>query len=211
MVTAHTIEDAKTEMRLEHFKASYDPSWDYGAIADSLFDGERILVCAEKMDVNAHVHFQGYTNLAPASFDKRITSLAETHYKRKHNPKCRPVLRHKRACTEGGFQYICKELDNTKPPLFSRGFTEEELSTLRDESDKLVEGLKEGLGDFLKAQTFKMEDEKNVYHNFLLKTSEYLIANDKKIGRHTRHNVLNAMMTHPQATERWKVFALMKA
>ena len=105
-----------TLMRLEHFKCTYDHTWDHEKIALSLFDGEKILVVAEKLDKNPHTHFQGYTNLGKDAFDKKITALSTTHWKRKHNPKCRPVLRHKRHCDEKGFQYMCKELDDHTPP-----------------------------------------------------------------------------------------------
>jgi len=196
-----------TEMRLEHFKCSYDPAWNYQAIAESIFDGPRILVVAEKMDVNAHVHFQGYTNLSRDTFDKRLTALAATHYKRKHNPKCRPVLRHKRTCDERGFQYISKELDDQRDPLFSRGFSDEELHALWSASTALVDKLKTGLGDYLKSKPFKGLTPKDIHLNLARHAADYLKENDIKGGRHTKYNILNAMLTHPDATPDTDVWA----
>lgn len=187
-------------MRLEHFKCSYDPSWDHPAIAQSIFDGEKILVVAEKEDINHHTHFQGYTNLGKDAFDKKLTALATTHYKRKHNPKCRPVLRHKRHCDEKGFQYMCKELDDHKAPLFVRGFTDAEMLEMRAASAARVEEIKEGLGDYLKSHPFKGHTPDEIHLNLARHTAEYLKTNDIKGGRHTKHNILNAMLTHPDAT-----------
>jgi hypothetical protein len=47
--------------------------------------------------------------------------------------------------------------------------------------------------------------------NLFKHTVEYLMANDIKLGRHTKHNVLNAMMTHPQATDEIRLWAAMHA
>lgn len=187
-------------MRLEHFKCTYDHTWDHEKIALSLFDGEKILVVAEKLDKNPHTHFQGYTNLGKDAFDKKLTALSSTHWKRKHNPKCRPVLRHKRHCDEKGFQYMCKELDDHTPPLFVRGFTDAEMLEMRQASASRVEEIKEGLGDYLKSHPFKGHTPEEIHLNLARHTADYLKTNDIKGGRHTKHNILNAMLTHPDAT-----------
>jgi hypothetical protein len=206
------FEDEPTELRLEHFKCTFDHTWDHPAIAQTLFpDSKRALVVLESLDKNAHTHFQGYTNLSEASFSKKLTELGNTHFKKKFKPSCRPVLRHKRKCDELGFQYMCKELGDQRDPLYSKGFTDDDLHALWSSSEALRDTLKEGLGDFLKSKTLKGATPKEMYNNLLMHASDYLIANDKKIGRHTKYNVLNAMHTHPQATPEIRLFAVSHA
>lgn len=203
------FEDEPTEMRLEHFKCTYDHTWDHPAIAESLFDGKRALVVLESLDTNAHTHFQGYTNLSESSFDKKLTALGATHFRKKLKPSCRPVLRHKRKCDELGFQYMCKELGDQRPPLYSKGFSDDDLHALWSASTALVDNLKEGLGDYLKIQRILTRDPKQFNLELYKHARDYLIANDKKIGRHTKYNVLNAMMTHQDANDDIKLWAVM--
>ena len=61
---------ATTQGMLIHFKCNYDPAWDYPSICQSFFGNNQCLCQAEKMMTNAHVHFQGDTDLTPKQVEK---------------------------------------------------------------------------------------------------------------------------------------------
>jgi len=138
------------QAHLEHFKAHFDQNWDYEKIAKRLFlpEPHKCLVMKEHANLpNTHVHFQGYTDIAPGSFENKRKRLAKHHYSRKTDPKSRPISAVKRTCTTLGFQYMSKEL---KPPLYSHGFTEDELTELKEKSQGVVKALKFKISDFVR-------------------------------------------------------------
>lgn len=187
---------------MQHIKCNYDPTWDYPAIARNLFGGNQCLVVAEKLATNAHVHFQGYTDLGPREFEKAITDLAATHYSKKVNSACRPVKRAKRSVDEIGFQYLCKE---ERPPLYSQGFTELELQALRDASDQHVDELKHGLGDYLADRMYDSEPVR-AFNRMRLDALQYYSENDRRPSPRFQKDVLWVMYKHRQSTEEWKIF-----
>ena len=132
--------------RLAHFKMSFDPALDYPAIAQELYGTNKALVCAEKMDVNAHVHFQGYTDYADTTFRDRTTAATASHYMRKDITK-RPVRHVKRKLDETGFQYMCKEALPTI--LYKHQFTDADITEMHEASNEHVQELKEGLRNHL--------------------------------------------------------------
>jgi len=189
-------------MTLEHIKCNYDPTWDYPAIARDLFGNNKCLVVAEKLSVNAHVHFQGYTDLSEREFQKAMTTLAATHFERKVKANGRPVKRSRRAVDEIGFQYLCKE---DRPPLYQQGFTEEELEALRHASQAHVEELKNGLGDYLQDQRYP-EDPARALTQMRLDALKYYDDGGRRPGPRFQKDVLWIMYKHPQSNETWKLF-----
>jgi hypothetical protein len=75
--------DTPVVYRLEHFKVLYDPSWDYAGVVESMFNGDRILVMREQLNLNTHVHFQGYTNYSEHTFLNMCAKLGKQHWKKK--------------------------------------------------------------------------------------------------------------------------------
>jgi len=190
--------------RLEHWVASYDQEWDYKAIAEDLYDGPRVLVMEEKINGNHHVHFQGETSLAESTFSDKIGILAKTHHERKRRPNSRPVRRHKRGADEVGFQYMCKE---GNPPLYVKGFTEEELEELTNKAKEVHEEHKEGVyNHLLTAKVPSDMEPKRVALGFFIEARKWLKERDRKISRHTKMDVLNAMMDHPSSKLAWQQY-----
>lgn len=188
-----------TQYRLEHFKCEYDPTWDYTAVATDIFNGPRVLVIAEKMHINAHVHFQGETTLAPTTFGDKITALAAKHWRKKECPNSRPVKRAKKEVNETGFQYVLKE--EPAKILYSRGFTDKELEELHEKALEHKDMYKKGLYEHLLAILVRPTDEgKEVYYRFFDEAHKWLKDNDRQIFRHTRMDILNAMASHPNTT-----------
>lgn len=187
---------------MQHIKCNYDPTWDYPAIARNLFGANKCLVVAEKLATNAHVHFQGFTDLGPREFEKAITDLAATHYSKKVNSASRPVKRAKRTVDEIGFQYLCKE---ERPPLYSQGFTEDELQALRDASDQHVDELKHALSDYLADRVYD-SDPLRAFDDMRMDALQYYIDTDRRIPPRFQKDVLGIMCRHRQATKEWKFF-----
>ena len=197
-------EPEPNELRLEHFKCNYDQTWDYPAIANSLFDGEKVMVQDEKRTGNHHVHFQGYTTLAKRTYDGRITDLSATHYIKKMEPGRRPIRRMRSGkATEMGFQYILKE---GRQPLYQRGFSEDEIKDLIEKSKEYVDKLKSSAADILRDHPksdliFKFPNaetmEKRV--RFLVGES-YRKAGRKVTGRYFKDEILNALINDPRCS-----------
>jgi len=156
-------EPVPIEPYLQSFKMDFDPTgFDYQGVAESLFLPGKILVVAEKLTTNAHVHFHGYTRDAERTFKNKRQKICDLHYKRNpsnkaYNPKSRPVSAANRPATETGFQYLCKDLPVTRAPLFCTGFTPEELATLHEQSQEHVKKIKESLQDFFIAMPIPPE------------------------------------------------------
>lgn len=133
-----------------HVKIDYDPSIDWEPVCIGLFRDDRKYLCvAEKLDVNAHVHMQGETNLAVRDFDKLCRELLKGHYKLQ-DPKARPIRAGRKTTDEKGFQYMCKENPVGNRQVLARNmFTDEELLELYQKSECYVKELKEGLRNYL--------------------------------------------------------------
>jgi len=197
-------EPIPTEPYMQSFKVDFDPNLDYQGIAESMFIPGKILVVAEKLTSNAHVHFHGYTQDAERTFKNKRQKIADMHYKRNpkspgFNPKARPVSAANRPASETGFQYLCKELPSTRAPLFSTGFTPEELATLHEQSQAHVKTIKESLQEFLLELVIPPEHRASVktLKAFVAQAAitDYYSKQDRKYNSRFFYNdVVNAMM-----------------
>lgn len=191
-----------TVPHLEHFKCKYDQTWDYPAIANSLFDGEQVLVQEEKVSTNHHVHFQGYTSLAPRTFGERMTELAATHYLKQKCPGSRPVKRARNGINIVGFQYLMKE---GQRPLYQRGFTDEMLKELAAASQEHVKKLKSSAADILASdephitKIFSyVDDSKKMFCAARFAVGEAYRKEGRSISsRYFKDEVLNALLNAP--------------
>lgn len=105
----------------------YDPSMDYEGICKLLFGENRCLVMMEKKGGD-HCHIQGemLEDYTDEQWRQTIAHLALMHYRRKQDPKSRPVKRRKTEATEEGFQYMAKELPSSVV-IYKQGFSDEDL------------------------------------------------------------------------------------
>lgn len=210
--------ETRDTQTLYTLKVSYDPSWvyeDYVKICESLFtDSPKILVVAEKMHVNSHVHFHGYSYYADATFKKKAPALIKPlHYTQKvgtpaYNKKARPVQGMGCVATELGFQYLCKEPPNAVAPLYQRGFTPEELMELHAKSQDFVKELKFNTRDFITSLELPKGDPPAVYQQILMLVAEKLAQEHKDKTRYTRLDIQNGLLHHPQATPKMRGYIL---
>ena len=187
---------------LKHFVCNYDPAWDYPSICAQLFQDNKCLCVAEKISTNAHVHFQGYTDLPPRKWEEIITAIAATHWSKKIKPNSRPLRQHKRAVDEVGFQYMCKEGGD---PLYCQGFLEGEIASLKAKSDDMVDELKSGMKDHLHAKTYDSVPTA-ARKRMRMDALEYYAEGAKRPRPTFQKDVLWVMYTHPQSTQEWKEF-----
>lgn len=189
-------------MSIVHFKCMYDPSWDYPAIARDLFGGGKCLVVAEKLATNAHVHFQGYTELSERQVERHINALGKTHFQKLVDPNARPLKRARRDVDETGFQYLCKE---DRPPLYSQGISEEEFASLRGASTALVTKLKTGMRDYLHARPYS-GPAATVHSAMRMDAIDWYIENDMRPSPRFQKDILWTMVIHPSTTLEWKAY-----
>lgn len=205
-----TTTDTQT---LYTLKVTYDSRWaaeDYLKICDALFaDSPKVLVVAEKMRTNAHVHFHGYSYLASATFKKKAPAIIKPmHYMCTpghpgHNPRSRPVQGMGCVATEVGFQYLCKEPPNAQAPLYQRGFTPEELMELHAKSQEHVKTLKFNVRDEIAAipdQYFKGNPDA-LFKKVMLTMGKKLREEGKDRTRYTRQDVINGLLHHRAASD----------
>jgi len=211
------MEATPTVPYLAHVKVAWDPALNWAKIADNLFDGDKVLVQYEKFNSsNPHCHLQGITTRAWRTFTNMTQQIAKEHQYCAPDPitglrpKKRPVNKQEQfKTTERGFQYLMKEGHD---PLYSRGFSPAELEELKLASQAHVHELKQGLQDYLHTKTFPTHSlASEIWDRMQLAACEYYKETETKLGRHHRFNLINAMITHPQATGMWKVYAAGKA
>lgn len=181
-----------------HTKLRYDPALDYPAICHAVYGENKHLCVLEKVDVNAHVHCQGITNLTQREYDEKFTDLTANHYLRKQKTNARPV-RHERQgkVDETGFQYMCKE----DPPkvLSKNGFSDEDIRALHEQSEEHVAELKCGL----KRKLHELSPESSPQEMHLQYQEEglaYYESIDKMPPPNYQKLVLWAMYTSPGAS-----------
>jgi hypothetical protein len=149
--------------RLYHVKIPYCPQTNFTAYAKKIFDPEpaKCLVMAENLNkATGHIHMQGYTRRSKKALQKIRQDMHDGHsLNLEHKRKCKEssayAEKHKRvklstekkdACTERGFQYVCKEVN---VPIYSQGFTPEELTQLHENSNAYVAAKKEAVRDIV--------------------------------------------------------------
>lgn len=203
---------ARSVVWLFHMKVKYDPTWtatidEHGRnmwelLCDALCGNNyhQVLCVAEKLDTNAHVHIQGETTL----FQDEIAAIKK-EWKEKHymcmpgRENRNPFKQCQKLVDEKGYQYMSKE---GHPPLFVRGFTQEQLDKMKAESDAVVAELKFGLRDVLHAKTYAASAERALW-DMIKDARAWYKENDRQYNAGLKFRVLNIMDSHPQKTPAW--------
>lgn len=182
-----------------HTKIQYDPSLDYEKICKAVYGENQCLCVAEKLETNAHVHFQGLTNLGKERYDDLFAEYTQNHFIRRVKPGARPV-RHVRSgnVDEVGFQYMCKE----SPPnvLYKNGFTEQDIEDMHQASEEHVEEVKSGMKRKLHEMEFTGTPE-YVHEEMQVAALKYFISENKFTPPNFQKQVLYAMATKPGVTD----------
>jgi len=206
--------------RLVHFKCEFDPTWDWKSIANTLFIPDaKILVVGEKFNKNKHVHLQGYTWDAARTFANRLNELAKSHCSRDptslyyRGPKTRPTSQGRNTVDDIGFQYMSKEPLSAHNPIYSNGFTPEELAELHATSTAVVEKKKHEMIEFLHEKLVKTDFHQGWDH-LELRAFHYVHDELRRIGKpisfHTRKDVYRAIQSHPECTPYLGMLAIQK-
>jgi len=199
---------------LFHLKIKYDHTWDYKALCIDLCGSDLmdVLCVAEKLDENAHVHIQGQSVLSDNAFKEVRTKWKDTHYTLKPtpanpNPKCHPWKECKHEIDEKGYQYMSKE---GRDPLYSNGFSDDQLAALKAASDAHVDELKNGLRNYLHTITY-LGDAHKVYNHMREDGINWYMEQDKwPQPNRFKNDLLRAMITHPGVKPYWKDFVYEK-
>lgn len=165
-------------------------------------DTNDVLCVAEKMTSNAHVHIQGVTNL----FQDEI-GMIKKEWNAKHYVVKRGSMKNvMRQCTkepdDKGYQYISKEGHD---PLFSRGFTEDQLAALKAESDEYLEVVKYGMRDAIMAKMYE-GNPTQVLSAMWDDAMQWCIENEKQMQPNIKNRLMNIMIRHPQSNAEWKAY-----
>lgn len=181
-----------------------------------MFGNNKCLVVAEKLTVNAYVHFQGFTTLSTQGIKDVMTGISANHFEvkaweetqkdKKEDDHCsgrpRPVKQAKRSADDKRFLYFCTE---NRPPLYSQDFTQEELRELHEASEEHGEESKNGLKEHLCSMKYptnpvvafkRMREDAIDYYRVAVKRPRVSFQKD----------IMCTMLFHPQFTEEWKKF-----
>ncbi len=90
-------------------------------------------------------------------------------------------------------------------PMYSKGFSMDELKELAAKSDAYVEHLKLGFAEHLHAKTYD-EEPNRAFKRMRLDGLEYYEKEEKRPRPMFQKDVLWAMYTHPRRTDEWKEF-----
>lgn len=218
--------------RLYHLKIPFCPYINWEATAKKIFEPApaKCLVMAEHLNkATGHVHLQGYTKRSERSLKKIREDIHSNHslmqeFKRKRARDPVYAAAHKRIKistelknepTETGFQYCCKEVN---VPLYSQGFTDEELKYLHENSNAYVKAKKEAVHDILEEAFEKglltypdpkftgFDDKMNI----LVQKARYVVVEARlKSGtrissRYFKEDILNALVTNRRAQKEHK-------
>jgi len=157
------FDEPEQESRMYHLKVPFCPYIKWSSLAAKIFEPEpaKALVMAENLNkATGHVHLQGFTRRSARALKKIREDLHDQHslmeeFKRKRRKDPEYAASHKRLklSTElkkepdqMGFQYMCKEVN---VPLYSQGFTPEELKDLHENSNAFVKQKKQKVLDIL--------------------------------------------------------------
>lgn len=161
-----------------------------------------VLCVPEKLCNNAHVHIQGVTD----RHQEEIRMIKKEYNKKHYLVKMGKMKNVMRQCTkepdDKGYQYMSKE---GNPPLFSRGFTEDQLAELKAASDEYIEEIKYGMRDVIMAKMYDNDPEK-AYDAMLDDAIQWCLENDKQMQMGIKWRLLNIMLRHPQSTPAWKAY-----
>lgn len=169
------------------------------------------MVQREKWTTNAHVHVQGLTSLSVRTFENKRGELAKNHFSRKECPRSKPVQHVRRECTETGFQYMMKE---GHPPLFQKGFTEEEIEELKVASEEHVRKMKTNMQEWVKEMEIEghrfhnVDGFKRLFNEVALEVDKQLEAEGKKPTRYTTKDVAQGLRLHPKVTDEFRMWLL---
>lgn len=190
-----------------HFKIAYDPALDYAAVCSQLFsDLGKCLCVVEKIDINAHVHFHGETDLTEDVFKNRVSELMKDHWKRKAEPTSRPVRHSGKEANEKGLQYLMKEPDALEHVLYKKNITDEELEELKSASEAHVDELKGAMRAHLHALPDQPEDAEKLHALYRFEGLEYYIAKAKMPPVNFQKLVLYAMALKEPPCKKRKMY-----
>lgn len=190
-----------------HSKIEYDPRVNWKEVCAKLFEDRYKYLCvAEKLDVNAHVHLQGFTCMGDKEWDKLCRDLLADHYKLQ-DPKARPIRHSRKEVTDKGFQYMCKEDPFGNKNILARNlFTDGELLELYEKSEEHVKELKEGLRDYLFQKVPLDEDPAKLHAEYRLAGIDYYLEQDKMPPPNFQKHILWAMAKTDPPCKRRKIY-----
>lgn len=212
-----SVSSNEKNQELRHFKMKFDANFshdDYVKISDVLFyESPKLLIVAEKMVQNPHVHWHGYSYYSEQTFKEKtrqlVTARHYTHNKDNpgYNPKQRPVS-HASVASELGFQYLCKE---QPVPIINRGFTEEQLRELHARSQELLHKLKFNTKEFVQGLVIpaRLKEPKEIWQWTLAEVGDELAKKEKDPSwRFVKNDVKSGLLKHPQATRNLRGFLM---
>lgn len=192
-------------MTIRHFVTGYDSAINWEQWAVKLYGDGKLIVAAEHLKSNAHVHFHGESPHNEKDWAKVFKSFKDDHPIKRipGASKLRPTKEMKKPADEMGYQYLAKE----KHTLYTQGFTEEELVELRAASDEHVKHLKNGMKDHIHGLKYAGTPAE-VFLNILDDCGSFIVKEKVTTRPQLITDVYNIMTTHPDATEAWGKWTL---
>lgn len=224
-----TVEEVENS-RLYHIKIMWCPWINWEVLAKKIYEPEKqCLVMAEHLNKSTgHVHMQGWTTRSDRSLAKIRQDVHSKHslfieFKRKKAvaierglkfEKNRIVISSVKAgdATARGFQYQCKEVN---VPLYSQGFTPEELAELHANHNAFIQTKKRKVHEILETA---FAEQKLTFPpdvaalpermSKLVKDARFIVAEHRRdegqriSSRYFKEDILNALHENRRATKK---------
>lgn len=187
-------------MTIRHFVTGYDSGINWEEWGVKLYGDGKLIVAAEHLKSNAHVHFHGESQLSDKEWTKQLALFKKDHPIKKipGGANLRPTKEMKKPADDKGYQYVAKE----KHQLYMQGITQEEFEELHASSTEHVEKLKKGMQDHIHAKHYEGTPA-NIFLKIAADCIRYNRAEGIRLRPQYRIDVHNVMLFHPQATDAW--------
>lgn len=190
-------------MPIKHFVTGYDSGIKWEEWAVRLYGDGKLIVAAEHLKSNAHVHFHGDSQLSAKDWKVEFKAFKDAHPIKKipGAENLRPTKEATKGLDETGYQYVAKE----KHQLYSQGVSEEEMSSLRDASEEHFQKLKNGMKNHIHTRHYEGAAA-DVFRQIGNDCIRYNRDNGISIRPQYRTDVYNTMLSHPDCNDEWMDF-----
>lgn len=190
-------------MTIRHFITGYDSGINWEEWAIKLYGDGKLIVAAEKLRSNAHVHFHGDSTLTQKEWEKQFNLFKANHPIKKApgGANLRPTKESKKPVDENGYQYVAKE----KHQLYMQGVSPEELASLHKASNEHVEKMKNGMKEHIHGIHYEGAPAE-VLRKLAHDCGFYLRVEKVNSRPQFVNDVYNVMMSHPEATDEWATY-----
>lgn len=195
---------------MQTFKCNHHSEIVYSQWAKSIYGENKCIVSPVEKGKSGHnhVHFIGYCTLSLKEFQTKYEDFSMKHpqkFERNEDgklrfPRIQPCRKSNKEVNELGFQYVMK---TSAEPVYSQGFTEDELKDLKSKSDEHADQLKSGMKEHCHKRKYEGTPDE-IYDEIAYDCVTYNGENGIAVRPQFKSDVNNVMNSHPDVNPLWR-------